>query len=221
MLANKNLRVYVESVGIITALCLGLFVLRVILTGTLRYWFIPENLALAWASLALAWWLVARLKISPWRSWQNVVLSIGWLLFLPNTWYVLTDFIHVYQTGEINELYDIVLIGSLIFSGFTLGLTSLYLVHRELAKRMDIRRAYAGAELAILLSSFAIYLGRDLRWSTWDVITNPAGLVLNVTDRLLNPFSHTDTLSTTALMFVSLSVVYFAFWRGLQLFRRP
>lgn len=221
MQAGRSFKIYVESVGILTALTIGMFLLRVLITHTLRYWFIPENLALAWASLFFAWWLTRRLKTSRWRSWQNLLLSICWLLFLPNTWYVMTDFIHVYPTGEINELYDIVLIASLIFSGFTLGLTSLYIIHNEFVRRMNARRAYLWAEVAILLSSFAIYLGRDLRWSTWDVITNPGGLILNVSDRILDPLSHTDTLSITALMFVSLSVIYFAFRRGLQLFRRP
>jgi len=198
-------------------LCLGLFIFRVLHTHTLRYWFIPENLALAWLSLGLAWLFTRRVTIEGWRSWQSVSLGILWLLFLPNTWYVLTDFIHVYPNGEINELYDITLIASLIFAGFTLGLTSLYLVHRELSSRMRPLQSYLWAEGAILLSSFAIYLGRDLRWSTWDVVTNPGGLIVSITDRIINPLSHTDTLSVTALMFVTLSVVYFAFWRGIQL----
>lgn len=220
MQRKRNLRLYIEAVGVLTLLTLGLFTLRIIMTGTLRYWFIPENLALAWLGFGLAWLLKQRLAVSRWLSWPNIGLSLLWLIFLPNTWYVMTDFIHVYQTGEINEIYDIMLITSLIFCGFALGLTSLYLVHRELRSRLGALRSYALIEVTLLLSGFAIYLGRDLRWSTWDVLTNPSGLILSISDRIISPFAHRSVLDITGLMFVSLSVVYFAFWRGLQIMRR-
>lgn len=207
-------RRFAESVGIITGLCLVLFGLRALMTGTIRYWFIPENLLLAWGGLLFAWLLTRRLGAGRWLSWQNITLSLAWIFFLPNTWYVLTDFIHVYETGEISELYDIALISSLVFCGFMLGLASLFLVHKQLLKRLSELKSYLFIEAAILLSSFAIYLGRDLRWNTWDVVTNPGGLVLNITDRILDPLGHLRALNITALFFVFLSVVYLAFYHA-------
>lgn len=186
--------------------------LRILLTGTARYWFVPENLALAWASLFFAWNLNKNLTTKRWLSWQNIVLTILWLVFLPNTWYVLTDFIHVFPNGEINQLYDIVMIGLLVFCGFILGLASLFLVHKQLVKRLSSSTSYLLVELVLLLASFAIYLGRDLRWNSWDVITNPSGVIVNVSDRIIDPFGSARAFNITILFFLMLSIIYAAVW---------
>ena len=203
---------YLKSVGLISCLCLAFFVVRLLLTGVSSYMFIPGNLVLAWLGLFFGSVLVRQLKITRWASWQNIALTTLWLFFLPNTWYVLTDFIHVYPTGDISELYDIVMVGSLVVSGFILGFTSLFLVHKELLKRFGNWRAGYLVTCIILLSSFGIYLGRDLRWNSWDVIANPSGIILNVSDRLIDPLGHLRAFNVTGLFFVLISVMYLAVW---------
>jgi uncharacterized membrane protein len=203
---------FVQAVGLVSLLCLALFFVRVAVTGTWHYWFIPENLVLAWVSLVFAWLLVDQLKQRRWLSWQNIALSILWLVFLPHGWYVLTDFIHVYPSAEISQLYDIVMMSSLVVCGFILAFTSLYLVHQQLRQRLGSRISAELVAAIILLSSFAIYLGRDLRWNSWDVITNPSGLILNVSDRLLDPLGHPRALNVTALFFLLISTIYLAIW---------
>lgn len=181
-----------------------------------RYWFVPENLLLAWLALFFGWILVKQLERRGWRNWRALSLTGLWTVFLPNAWYVMTDFIHVFDSGEINYLYDIAMITILTLTGFLLGFTSLFIVHRQLLKRIDIFSSIFLIELAILLASFAIYLGRDLRWNTWDIFTNPSGLILSITDRLINPFGFPHTLNVTAIFFVVISIMYFAIWLFLK-----
>ena len=100
-----------------------------------------------------------------------------------------------------------------------MGLTSLYLVHAQLAKRFSLRQAYALAETAMLIASFAIYLGRVLRWNSWDVLTNPSGLLINVSDRLANPLAHPSAINITGLFFIFISLSYWAFWRVAKIAR--
>lgn len=199
-----------SALAILSLVCLLLFGFRVVATETFRYWFVPENLALAWVSLFFSWLLVGQLRKHRWLSWQNIALSVLWIIFLPNTWYVLTDFIHVYSTGEISELYDIVLISSLVINGFTLGFIGLYMIHKELLKRFDAVRAGWIVTLILLISSFGIYLGRDLRWNAWDVLTNPAGLAIDVSDRVIDPLGHPRAFNITGLFFVLLGTSYWA-----------
>ena len=205
-----------KALGLLSGLCLAFYLVRVIVTGSWHFIFVPENLALAWLALIFGWVLVNRLKTSPWSSWQNVVLSILWLFFLPNAWYVLTDFVHVGASGEISQLYDIVMISSLVFAGFALGFTSLYMIHREFLRRRSVRWSHSVVAGIILLSSFAIYLGRDLRWSTWDVVTNPTGVILNVSDQVVDPFGHPRGINVTGLFFVLLGTLYLAMWLVLE-----
>ncbi len=209
---GETYRRYIQAVAILSGLCLGLFILRIFMTGIVRYVFIPENLVLAWLSLLFAALLITRLQKTAWSSWQNVGLSVLWLFFLPNSWYVLTDFVHVRATGEISQLFDIVLVTSLVITGFILGFTSLYLLHKEFLKRLPLRTAHGLIAAILLLSSFAIYLGRDLRWNTWDLVTNPGGIIFDVSDRVIDPFGHPRALNVTGLFFVLLGTIYLALW---------
>ena len=203
---------YLLALGLVSGLCLLMFGFRILATGTFRYWFIPQNLALAWLALLFGWLLVVELGKQRWLSWQNLILSVIWLVFLPNAWYVLTDFLHVYTTGEISPLFDIAMMTSLMFCGFALGFISLFLVHQQFLKRLQPRAAHLAIAAILLFSSFGVYLGRDLRWNTWDVVKDPGGIILNVSDRVIDPFGHPRAITITALFFILLSTLYAAIW---------
>jgi uncharacterized membrane protein len=211
MLASRYAERFAWAVGLLSLADICLWMLRVLLTGTTRYAFVPWNLILAWISPLLAYALVRNLRRYRWMSWRNLVLSALWLGFLPNTWYVLTDFVHIVPNGEISQLYDIVLISLLVFVGFILGFASLFLVHRELMRRLSLARAYLVIETVILIASFSIYIGRDLRWNTWDVITNP-GAIISVSDRIADPLGSPRAFNVTILFFTLISLLYLSFW---------
>lgn len=141
-----------------------------------------------------------------------MILIVMWVGFLPNTWYVLTDFVHVYPTGEVSQLYDIVLIASLVVVGFIAGFSSLFLVHTRLIPILGSKISGYVATGVLLLSSFGIYLGRDLRWNTWDVISNPAGIVVDLTDRIIDPLGHPRFITMTGLFFILLGSIYLGIW---------
>ena len=214
---SETLSRFLLSVSLLSAATLFLFGFRVLLSGSARYWFIPENLALSWISFLLAWLIHRGIKRRRWSSWQNLALTFLWLIFLPNAWYVLTDFVHIFPNGEVSQIYDIVLMSLLAVTGFSLGLASLFLIHAELLKRISILKSYLLVEVAILVSSFAVYLGRDLRWNSWDVIKNPEGVIINVSDRIIDPFGSPRALNVTLLFFIMVSTIYTAVW----LFGRP
>lgn len=202
---------FLMAAGLLSLVDIVLFNFRELLTGTARFSFIPWNLALAWISLLLAISLTRNLKKQRWLSWQNLLLSVGWLAFLPNAWYVLTDFIHVTPTAEISQIYDIVLISLLVFTAFTLGFAGLFLIHREFLRRFTPLKSFVFIEIIILIASFAIYVGRDLRWNSWDVIANP-GVIINVSNNIIDPFGSPRALNVTALFFILISSLYLAFW---------
>lgn len=208
---------FLLSAGLLSASTLVLLSFRVLLSGTVRYWFIPGNLALAWICPLAAWLLSRNLIAQSWSGWQNILLTFLWLIFLPNAWYVLTDFVHIYPNGEVSQIFDIVLMSLVALTGFSLGIASMMIVHRDLLKRLSEMKSYVFLELAMLVSSFAVYLGRDLRWNSWDVIKNPAGVIVNVSDRIIDPFGSPRALNVTMLFFILVSVVYAAVW----IFARP
>jgi uncharacterized membrane protein len=197
-----------------------LLIARIIESDSLRYVFLFWNLMLAILPALLAWWLVQRIQEHGWLRWQQLGLTAVWVGFLPNSFYLVTDFIHLRQTYEASLLFDIAMITSFIISGFALGFISLYLVHLELEKRLRPRNTWLIITGLLLASSFALYLGRFTRWNTWDVLFKPAGLLFDVSDRFINPGSHGQTYQTTIIFFIILVALYWVIWEAIQLAKR-
>jgi uncharacterized membrane protein len=162
-----------------------------------------------------AWVLYKRTPKGIYWSLGNFGLFMLWLLFLPNAFYLVSDFIHINNTGEISLMYDVVLISVYAWCGFILGYLSLFLVHKRTLQRFG-RVGHLLPLAALLLSGFAIYLGRYLRWNSWDILTNPFGLLFDVANNFVNAGEHIFSFSVTLLFFTFLSVIYFVLWRAVQ-----
>ncbi len=193
-----------------------LLIARVVATGTMKFSFLLWNLFLAWVPLGLAYWLRQRTLKKNVPDWKDTVIGLLWLGFLPNSFYIISDIIHIQSSGEVSILFDIAMITSFVLNGLLLGYISLFMMHRIVAKFSTERIAYVFAQGILLLCSFAIYLGRYLRWNTWDVVVNPAGLVFDVTDRLVNPAMHTLTFVVTGVFFIVLGSTYAVVYRLAQ-----
>lgn len=189
-----------------------LYLSRVIDSNSSTYWFLQWNLFLAWLPLVCSLWLVKELKRRPWLSKWPISLTVLWLVFLPNSFYITSDLVHLQPTGQISFLYDAVLFMSFIANGLILGYISLYIVHKQLLKRLVPRVAHSLIAGALLLSSFAIYLGRYLHWNSWDVILHPAGLIFDVSESFINPISNPQVFLTTLTFFVLLGSTYVVIW---------
>jgi uncharacterized membrane protein len=178
------------------------------------------NLFLAWIPLLITLWLEKILRTNLWSSWIAIIATLLWLGFLPNSFYIISDFIHIQEVPRVDIVFDATMIGSFALNGMILGYLSLFLVHVELRKRLSARLASLLVAGVLLLASFAIYIGRDLRWNTWDVLFNPASLLFDVSDRLINAGAHPQVLSTTLSFFALLGSVYLVIWHGARTLRQ-
>ena len=101
---------------------------------------------------------------------ELVAVGAAWLLFLPNAPYVLTDFIHL---GERHRLFDTLLIASFAFTSLALGFASLLLVQFVVTRAAGAMIGWATALASLFAASVGIYLGRVLRFNSWDVVHRP------------------------------------------------
>lgn len=189
------------------------FAIRVFHFHTSRFWFLNWNLLLAWVPLGLAVALYNYTQKNPWVSWKGIILTVLWLGFLPNSFYIASDLVHLQLSQNITLVYDVALILSFALNGLVVGYMSIYFVHLQLIKRLKSSQVNAIISVIFLLCGFAIYLGRYLRWSTWDVLINPAGLLFDVSDRFLNPGAHEQTFETTILFFALFGSLYIVIWQ--------
>lgn len=198
----------------------GLYGYGLIAGYGLQYEYLLWNLFLAALPLVFAIRLVRVLHYKRWSDWEPLGWTLAWLLFLPNSFYLITDLIHLREVGSDAILYAAVVFTSFIYLGVVLGFSSLILVHHELRRRLLPLAARLWVAGVLLACSFAIYLGRDLRWNTWDVIFKPAGLLFDISDRLLQPAGYPMMFVTVISFFVLLSSLYAVLWSGAKLLRR-
>ena len=209
-------KVLFGSILIMIFSCLFLLILRMVLTSSQRYSFLIWNLLLSIVPLIFAYRLNYSLKTSSWKNWPNIFYSIVWLAFLPNSFYMITDLIHIQSTGDINILFDAILVLDFVIAGLIFGFLSLLIIHKNLEKKIAHQYAHLLVFSIILISSFAIYLGRYLRWNSWDIATNPAGLIYDVTNKFINPFSNIQTFGITLTIFIFLTSVYFFIYSSVK-----
>ncbi|MGZ6005796.1 MAG: DUF1361 domain-containing protein [Candidatus Saccharimonadales bacterium] len=193
---------------------IGLFTYGAWRNHSTVYSYLIWNLFLAWLPLVFAVRLLMVLKYKLWSSWEGLAWSVLWLLFLPNSFYMISDFIHLQEVQRVNILYDTLMFTSFIYTGVVLGFCSLYLVHLQLKRRFETWQAAFWVGVTLAICSMAIYVGRDLRWNSWDVITNPGGLLFDVSERLVHITSYPKMLLIVVTFFVLLSSMYWVMWRG-------
>ena len=197
--------------GSLCVICFSLSVFRYAYTESLGFFTFPNwNLFLAF----LPWLFSTVITIFP-RIQKNklvlIILVFLWLLFFPNSFYILTDLFHLQWKTEMPKWFDLVMILSYAWVGLLFGFMSLWDIEKIIGQ--IVRRKYIPIMSSILLflGSFGIYMGRYLRWNSWDVIREPFNLFYNISDKVLNPFLHKGTWGMTLAMFVFLSMVYWSF----------
>jgi len=174
------------------------------------------NLFLAWVPLLFMLWLEKILRNNLWSSWLALVVTAVFIGFLPNTFYMVTDIIHLQEVHRVDLIADVVMFTSFILNAFMLGLIATYMFHCELRKRLTVSKSWLTLAIVLLAVSFAIYIGRDLRWNTWDLLINPASILFEISDRLLAPFAHPELFSTTLGFFVLIMSTYCVLWYGIR-----
>ncbi len=189
---------------------------RIIVSGEYAYVFLLWNLFLAWIPFGFAWVAyTARGLPKPFLYTLIFTCAVLWLLFLPNAPYILTDFQHLnYTESNLVIWYDVLMLMWFGWDGVFLGVISLYFMQRIVTQIFGAVIGWIFTTTVVALCSFGIYLGRFLRWNSWDVIQRPGSIASDVIDRILHPFSHPRTLVFTVLfstffMFLYVTILVF------------
>ena len=203
--------------GLSSVAAIWLLEVRIDKFGQHAFRFLVWNLFLAWIPYVLALGLAAVHDRGGPRPvlW---LLGAGWLLFLPNAPYILTDFVHLGRFGGVPLWFDAALIGTFAGTGLVLGLASLLIVHRVVEARAGRVVGWLVAVGSLLLSAVGVYLGRFPRFNSWDVLTDPDSLVSVVLHRATDPLGNPFLLRFGVIMSGLLLCSYLMAWiigRGL------
>lgn len=186
--------------------CAALLGYRIHWAGHTKFVFLAWNLFLAAIPLGFA---VLLSKIERWRLATPFIS--GWLLFFPNAPYVLTELLHLHPRSGIPVWYDLLMLLSFALVSLWMGFQSLQLVQVWIARKSSLLMAWSFVGICLMLSGFGIYLGRFLRWNSWDIVSNPGSLLGDIWERFADPLAHGQTWGVT-LGFGGLLLVAYLFW---------
>lgn len=198
--------------------CLALLAGRIEWSGRTSFFFLSWNLALATMPLLFAVLAVGLMRMRmQFLAW---LMLIPWLAFLPNAPYVLTDLLHLKARAPIPLWYDLVMLLAFALTGLLLGYLSMICAERVLLSRLKRHTVMAVQCVVLFLCGFGIYLGRFLRWNSWEIATRPKSFLYLIGDRVLDPTEHPKTWAVT-LLIGTLLIITYALMRGVASGLRP
>lgn len=145
------------------------------------------NVGFAIIPLIVITFTLDRLKTSDFSfDWITIFLLLVYIFFLPNTFYIITDFIHLDsssfeymsqgETVYLQRIEEYVLLFHIVFSmliGIYAGVESLLKFEEIVASKVKKVSKVRFLMVSLLfLSSIGIFIGRFLRLFSWDML-NP------------------------------------------------
>lgn len=207
-----------ESILLAFFLFIGILIgCRIYFSGSLLFVFLLWNIFLAWIPFKTSQYLV----MAEHGKWKQGLLFGLWLLFFPNALYIITDLIHLELESSVPKWYDVVLLFSSSVMGLMMAFISLNRVEHYLGQKLGSRWKPWLVPLLIFLGSFGVYLGRFLRWNSWDIIRDPGGLMKNIVQRVIFPWEHLRTWGMTGILTVFFILLYESIKRLPVYIRRP
>ena len=145
--------------------------------------------------------------ISKKQKWLYPLLLVVWLAFYPNTFYMLTDLVHMTWVGDtlwnpVSMRLFMAFVPSILF-GVYCGIESWNIL-RERWKWTWWLDMLVVAGLSYL-SSLAIYIGRYDRLNTWDLVTRPQLVI----QKLLETFQKDRLVFILGFTFIQIMTLLF------------
>jgi len=194
-----------------SAVSVALALTRMAYSNSREYASLIWNLFLAWIPFVFA-------SIAYSLSWGRKMLyvvvtgcALVWLLFFPNAPYILTDFQHLVTNAATAPVwFDVLMLIWFAWTGLLLGVVSLFMVQEIVTRNFGRLTGWIFAFGVIVLSSVGIYLGRFLRWNSWDVLQDPLPIAHDIYSILRHPFSNIRTYGFILLFTLLFLFVYLA-----------
>lgn len=184
-----------------------LLLIRIGATGETIYMFLLWNLFLAFVPY---WIIVFAEKKKAWLKSPVFFGAIGitWLLFLPNSFYIITDLFHFRNVQSAPKWFDIALLLSFAWNGLLAGTFSLRQAEALMKGRNPRLHQWWLIYGIMLLNAIGIYIGRYRRFNSWDVINNPLALLQELGDLFFSPADSVGAWSMIICYSLLMTVLY-------------
>jgi uncharacterized membrane protein len=192
-------------------LACGIFAGRVYLSWSLTYRFLVWNLCLAWIPYVCSLGIAYLSQRQTQHGWYLAIPAGLWLIFFPNAPYLLTDLWHLGTRPPVPVWYDLGMFIAFAWTGCFLGIISLRVMQMLVKTRLGWLASWIFVLATLGLSGLGLYLGRFLRWNSWDLMLHPFSILADVTAWLIHPRSHLQMYGFTLLFTAVLLICYLTF----------
>ena len=168
------------------------------------------NLFLAWIPYcaSVAAYLSMRYRITFYLIMP--ISTLVWIVFFPNAPYLLTDFQHLAFSNPNSPLwFDVIIMIWFAWTGLLLGISSLYLMQEIVTRTFNRVIGWVFAIGVTVLSSIGVFLGRFLRWNSWDLLQDPIPIAKDIYGIVRHPISNLPTYVFTILFTLLFLFIYF------------
>lgn len=195
-----------------TLLAIGIFTGRILISHQwTTYKNLVWNLFLAWVPYIFSVVAASIHRVFPKHWWLLIVPSAIWLAFFPNAPYIVTDFLHLQERPGVPLWYDIGLLATFAWTGLFLAIASLRTFQRLVKFHFGLVVSWLFAFVALGLGGLGLYLGRFSRWNSWDLLSQPKEIIVDVATKFKHPLSNLGFFGFTLMFTGLLFVCYFMF----------
>ena len=186
----------------------SLVIVRIGYTHTFRFAFLFWNFFLALLPLYFSF------RFRNCGGTKSKWLFAGlWLMFFPNSAYLLTDIVHLSHGGHVLYWLDVMILFSAGMYGLVISMQSLKEMENWYGQFVSRRMKHCITAILLLTCGYGIYLGRIERWNSWDVVAQPYDLLQAIFHHARHPFQRREVWYMTLVFAVGLQIIYSLFGR--------
>jgi uncharacterized membrane protein len=197
--------------AVLVVICFFSTIFRHIIYGRPYYYFLNWNLLLA----SIPWFislLISSRFVTGKPKILTAVLFIVWLLFFPNAPYIITDLYYMRNHAVRTFWYDLFMILVFAWTGLIFGFLSMDNIRKLWDKKLPKVISIVVTCILLFVCAFGIYLGRHLRWNSWEIFFEPGEFFIDLIDPFINPVGLRRAWSFILLMGGFLNITYWTFY---------
>ena len=183
----------------------GLMAFRILYTGHLLFAFLVWNLFLAFVPYLISKKMEEKSLTGRWKFFAGAFV---WMLFIPNTFYIITDLFHLDMNEMVPQWFDLALLLSFAWSGILFGILSVRQMEKLFEKNFNKKFDLLFLLPVMALNGLGVYVGRYLRFNSWDVITNPLQLIQDIVYLFIHPIRNRFDWSMIICYTMLLTLIY-------------
>jgi len=200
-----------KSISYFVVLALVLNIIRIYLFDTTSFVYMFWNIFLAFIPFIISSVLIIYTDKDNFFKPFFIIGFILWFLFLPNAPYVVTDLIHLGRIRSVPVMYDAFLLFSSAAASLLMGMYSLFYMEKIFLLKFSKKITSIVIFAIILFASFGMYLGRFLRFNSWDLFISHSFLFSSIWNIFINPIHNINAYAYTLLFFFFIYISFVSF----------